>query len=164
MLPETRALPKKGFTLIEILIVISILGLLSAWIFPNFTTSLARSRDSKRRLDLQAVSKALQAYYNDHQNYPNDDDVGCIKVASNAYCWGEAFIVGPSGNQDNYMTKLPQDPKSSLSYYYEVVEPGTGYVLEACLERPGPEDNDLCGVINNCPIPPDRSDAVCYHP
>lgn len=54
---------KKGFTLLELLVVVSIIGLLMAMGTVAFMTAQQRGRDSKRRSDMQAVQKAFEQYH-----------------------------------------------------------------------------------------------------
>jgi type II secretion system protein G len=136
-------LPKKnGFTLIELLIVIVIIGILAAIGLATFTSSQMKSRDAKRKADLQQVSRALELYYNDKGQYPADDGsgniMGCGAGAITACTWGSLTV--PFSNTTTgtiYMTKLPADP-SQYTYYY-VATPVLGrhpqYQLYARLEN-----------------------------
>jgi len=61
---------KKGFTLIEIMVVITILGVLIAMVSGSFMASQKKSRDLRRKSDLAQISKALEFYSNDNGRYP----------------------------------------------------------------------------------------------
>ena len=61
---------KKGFTLIEMLIVIVIIGVLAAALIPRVTGIKARARDTKRQTDMKTFSTALKLYYRDSQTFP----------------------------------------------------------------------------------------------
>ena len=65
-----KTINKKGFSLIELLVVISIIGVLSAVLVANFMGMRERARDAQKIQDLYAVKNALRMYYNDHQSYP----------------------------------------------------------------------------------------------
>ncbi len=82
--------PRSGFTLIEILVVISIIGLLVAAGLASFTNSQKRARDTKRRADLKSIQTAMEQYYEDHSYaYPtNLNDL-------NSYFPNNAWPVGP---------------------------------------------------------------------
>ncbi len=59
-----------GFTLVEMLVVISIIGILSSVLYANFRDSSAYTRDVERQANLRAVQAALEAYKKDHGRYP----------------------------------------------------------------------------------------------
>lgn len=61
----------RGFTLIELMIVIVILGILMGTILPRLTGAQGRARDTARRADLNNISQALEVYYNDEGEYPD---------------------------------------------------------------------------------------------
>ena len=113
---------KNSFTLIELLVVIAILGLLSTLISGNFFTSLKKSRDAKRKADLEQIQRALEMYYEDNSRYPS------IIMFGNQLCH-------PNGcNYKIYMQKVPNDP-SGTNYGYRTDTNGTYFQLYACLEN-----------------------------
>src|SRR3990167_2995826 len=61
---------KAGFTLIELMVVISIIGILSAIGLTSYDASQKKARDTIRKNDLRELQKALQAYYQDNEAYP----------------------------------------------------------------------------------------------
>jgi prepilin-type N-terminal cleavage/methylation domain-containing protein len=65
-----------AFTLLELLVVIAILALLTGLGLRTFGTVQQKSRDSRRKQDLQNISKALEIYFNDFKRYPATDDLG----------------------------------------------------------------------------------------
>ena len=60
----------KGFSLVEVIIVIAIMAVLSALIYASFNTSRAQSRDQKRISDISTIQLALEQYFNGHGVYP----------------------------------------------------------------------------------------------
>lgn len=113
---------RTGFTLIELMVVMAIIGILAATIWGSFIPSLIKGRDSRRKQDLQAISKAVEIYYNDFRSYPTD--------ISN---WGEP-LTNPNDTSVIYMQKLPLDPIYP-SYTYCYISDGTYYKLYAHLEN-----------------------------
>ncbi len=127
---------RQGFTLVELLIVISIIGVLAGFLFVNFSSVRERGRDARRKSDLDQLKTALRLYYNDYQHYPTDDSDGnlngCGVTGDQACTWGENFGT----NTMSYM-KLPLDPvnQGSLIYRYEMYGSEDGFRLFANLEN-----------------------------
>ena len=66
---------KPGFTLIELLVVIAIIGLLSTLSILALNTARARARDAKRIADVKQIQTALEMYYNDTSDYPDNASI-----------------------------------------------------------------------------------------
>jgi type II secretion system protein G len=65
-----RKLNKKGFTLIELMIVIAIIGILAAIAIPQFASYRKKAYNSAALSDLKTAKTSLEAYYADTQEYP----------------------------------------------------------------------------------------------
>lgn len=61
---------QKGFTIVELLIVIVVIGILAALVINTFTGVQRRARDSERQTDTKAVAAQLERYYADNDGYP----------------------------------------------------------------------------------------------
>ncbi len=68
----------KGFSLIELLVVISIIGVLAGVLLMNLVGVRERAADMKKKNDLIQLKKALRLYYNDNQAYPLEADAGSL--------------------------------------------------------------------------------------
>src|SRR3989338_8407272 len=101
---------KKGFTLIEILIVVSIIAILITFLVPNFVGIRTRARDTRRKSDLSQIQKALELYKSD-QNPPAYPATGFFDSALCGSCWSSGDC---SGNSNIYMRKVPCDPLSAV--------------------------------------------------
>ena len=110
-----------GFTLIEILIVVVILGILGAVVVPNILSRPDTARVQAAQTDLRALSQTLEIYRLDNLQYPSSAQ-GL-----------ESLVDRPSGfpepknwNPEGYLKKLPTDPWGS-PYLYE--KTGSSYSL-----------------------------------
>lgn len=138
-----------GFTMIELLIVIVIMGILSAIGLGTFTSSQMKARDSKRKSDLRTIGDALEVYYNDLGSYPlssgTGEIMGCGAGAVEQCTAG--LIWKNSTNDTTYMVQLPSDP-SGGTYYY--MSDGSYFQIYANLEND--EDRDAPKDINDDPL------------
>ena len=134
---------RHGFTLIEILIVISIIAILISAASFNYTSARQRSRDAIRKKDLQALKSALLLYWQDQKKFPGE--VGRTYASDGTNQW----IPQPPGSPlltPEYIKALPQDPiqtnppigdcSSKLNVYcYVLAEDDQNFVLWAQLEN-----------------------------
>ena len=67
-------MPRRGFTLIEMLLVLMLIALLATLVTPVVTGGIARARESTLRADLYALRKAIDDYYADNGTYPPELD------------------------------------------------------------------------------------------
>jgi general secretion pathway protein G len=65
-----RGLGKRGFTLIELMIVMTIIGILASIAQPNFQKAIIRARETSLRRSLFVLRDVIDQYYADHGNYP----------------------------------------------------------------------------------------------
>jgi prepilin-type N-terminal cleavage/methylation domain-containing protein len=74
---ERRSLT--GFTLMELLTVVAIIGLLAAMIFPNLGKAKVRARTAKAVSELKTIELALMEYYSEYSGLPTNDTVAPVK-------------------------------------------------------------------------------------
>ncbi len=77
----------KGFTLVEVVVVIAIMGVLYGIIYSSFDVSRANSRDQQRVSDISAIQLALEQYFNKNGVYPSTLNTLTVKsdLIPNAY-------------------------------------------------------------------------------
>lgn len=125
---------QRGFTLVELLIVIAIIGVLTTLLMANFIGVRQRARDAQRKSDVRQIQAALELYRSDQGIYPS----------SLPSCKGQ--LTSPDGTVV-YMRSVPCDPLypnyynegkywfSSTSGCDSSFPPQTGYHITVCLEN-----------------------------
>ncbi len=110
---------EEGFTLIEMLVVIAIIGLLSSTILVGLGDARARARDARRIADIRQIQNGLENYYSDNGFYPPD-------LYSSVY-------------------GLPNDPLGGKYAY--IRKSSQSYVVGACLEKP--RSDEIPSYVSN---------------
>jgi type IV pilus assembly protein PilA len=78
---------KKGFTLIELMIVVAIIGILAAIAIPNFLKFQAKSKQSEAKTNLKAIYTAETGYYGENNTYNSFDKVNWSPVGTARYTY-----------------------------------------------------------------------------
>ncbi len=95
---------KHGFTLIEILLVILIIGIVLAIATVSFMNAQQKGRDGARKADLKALQQALEVFYAANKKYPSSSTGKLLCPGSTTPMeWGTPFRCGST----TYMEKLP---------------------------------------------------------
>jgi general secretion pathway protein G len=132
----------RGFTLIEIMVVVVILGILAGLVVPRIMDRPDEARITKARQDIRQIEQALELYRMDNFNYPSTDQ-GL-----------EALVSRPSGSPEprnwregGYLNRVPRDPCGNP---YQYLQPGENgpydvYSLGADGQRGGEGVNAVIG-------------------
>ncbi len=138
---------RQGFTLIEILVVISIIGILIAISLFGIQGARVSSRDTKRKADLETIASAIEIFKNDCGYYPQTVTVGA--AITGATCFNAV-------NANVYLTTVPADPVAGQTYVYQAQPSGcttagpthcTGYKVWSALEA-------VPALPASCTVPP----------
>lgn len=115
-----NASKQQGFTLLEVMVVVVILGILASFVVPNLLGNKERADQQKVVTDIVALENAVDMYKLDTSQYPSTDD-GL-----------EALVVAPSNKprnyrSDGYIKRLPKDPWGND---YMLLSPGEHGVID----------------------------------
>lgn len=105
---------KKGFSFIELIVVVTIIAIMSVVGVVSFSGVNKRSRDSRRISDLEKMRIALEV----------------VRQVGTTYPANSTDLV------PNYMQALPKDPKTKTDYTYTQLNSGYRYTIDAILEDP----------------------------
>ena len=136
-----------GFTLFELLVVVSIVGILLGFGLVAFSSAQKRARDAKRKEDIKAIQNAFEQYYAlDDGNYPSS-------------CPSSGDVFQHSATGTVLMHNLPSDPKGSAAGWSDYSNPTcttNAYCYCAHLENSGTGNAD-----SNCNFQAGSKDYFC---
>jgi type II secretion system protein G len=136
---------RAGFTLVELLVVIFIIGVLATLLVSNFQGIRQRARDSAKKTELNNLKTALRLYYNDYQKYPeqefgiylpacgSDGETRCPVCSTADFAAG-----GVDGCQTVYMKDLTENGSAWIFKYYNCGD--DDFRLKVDLENLSDED------------------------
>lgn len=134
----------RGFTIVELLIVMGILAVLATFFINGYTGTQRRARDAQRKSDLKQIANSLEIYFNDARRYPVESSgviAGCPSTSSTPCTWGSGqFTDGVT----IYFKTVPGETTTGYTYIYRSDANGTYYRLYARLENP--DDPDIIVV------------------
>lgn len=162
---------QKGFTIVELLIVIVVIGILAAITIVAYNGIQARARDSIRNQDIKTIAKALELYYTDKGSYPNGNNYTPGSTAINS-----AWSTTADGSWANlaavlapYVSKLPTPPGTASttpatsggnSYDYVGISNSSycgstaGQMYLMAYHQDGAQSDTLIGTCTTSPLGP----------
>lgn len=136
--------------MIELLVVISIIGILSSFAGVSLNSARNKARDALRKADMAQMRTAINLYYDENGKYPicgswddNSPDFGAA-VQAGADCYNTILTAALTTAAKPYLAKLPRDPKNLTNnpaadptYVYRYVSQADGrrYALVYRLEE-----------------------------
>ncbi len=123
---KSYSLHTRGFTILELVVVIAIIALMSTFLISRFSGVLERSRDDRRLTDISDLRKGLSLYQINHGRFP-------VTIEPITITRTDAFST--TLLEDGSMKAIPADPLSpTYDYTYQSNALGTTYTLSFCLE------------------------------
>lgn len=107
-----------GFTLVELLIAIIIVGLVTGVVITSSAAIQRTARDSQRTADLRTVQSALQQYYADQNFYPDNNLNSPLNLSTSTTITSATGNPSPPASVKTYTTSIPKDPNSNTSTPY----------------------------------------------
>ncbi len=138
---------KKGFTLIELMVVISIIGLLSSIVLASLKDARDKAANQKFKAEIMELVKALELYKADNGEYPYEKQASAVSTSN--------YSAGMLNNQTEtvttgdallstllipkYIKKLPTPPNNSFSgpswtYRTNFKRSGSGLFVNSCFD------------------------------
>lgn len=139
----------KGFTIVELLVVVAIISILTAIVTANLTQSKSKARDAKRVSDLSQISFVLEMVFDRCHKYPSSISNTDINDESKT-CTGFPLST--------FISVIPRDGENS--YDYTVKNDQLDYVLRAKLEN---NNSVLLDDVDGSPLGSDCNDAENYY-
>ncbi|MGD8313054.1 MAG: type II secretion system major pseudopilin GspG [Gammaproteobacteria bacterium] len=135
MMKNTRS-KTGGFTLIEVMVVVVILGILAAILVPKVMDRPEQARITKARQDIRALEAALNLYKLDNYVYPTTDQ-GLESLVEKP-----SSPEPPNWKEGGYVDRLPQDPWKQP---YQFLSPGEHGAIDIYSLGPDqqPSDDDI---------------------
>jgi general secretion pathway protein G len=131
---RSRRRHQSGFTLVEILVVITIIGLIMSLVGPRVLNYLSESKVKAAKIQIQSFSSALELYYLDAGRYPSTAEglTALVKSTGGLSAWNGPYLKGgsvpndPWGKPYAYRSPGERAPFEIISFGADGVEGGTG--------------------------------------
>ena len=131
---------EKAFTLVELLVVLAIISILATLTISTLQAQRLKARDARRKMDVDALRKAIELYSVDEEKYSEQDSSWCCIEAAGAesdQCNAYAADIS------EYISSVPKDPLypqlqdgTTSCYWYKTKDSGREYKIRVLLEQP----------------------------
>ena len=147
------AIMKKGFSLIEILVVIAVIAALTGITMMFTQSSRSTSRDEQRKIELQTIQTGLEEFRAHCGTYLSNHS---YQTRVGGPLTGVDWVAAGTGHKtcissNVFMDEIPDDPQSpERAYRYNRSSTGQGYVICAALENPPTPAMDVSTCGGRC--------------
>lgn len=124
---------RRGFTLVELLIVIIIIAVLAAVVVPKFINSGTRSKEAALKSDLNLYRNAIELFKNDTGAFPTVlGDLAVTTAPANGLdSAGASKAITAADFKGPYVDKIEKDPVSGNNFNYGTTSPNVGKVTSS---------------------------------
>jgi len=134
---EHRTPAERGFTLVELMVVVAIIALLASIVIPNFVHARAQAAVSQTQANMKQVGTALELYYADKQDYPT--------------AGGNITPLTFGAATNPYLSVTPVNSLKRIPYVYTYVPANGGVPPSYTINDPGDYDPTTLSNLTNGP-------------
>lgn len=126
---------QKGFTIVELLIVIVVIGILAAITIVAYNGIQTRAKDATRLSDIQSINKAILAYYAVNGTYPEETPSPGTGGAEASTDTAGTFLEHLKNA--GFLSQVPLDPLNNSNYYYSYYLYDVAWGVNGCADARG---------------------------
>ena len=150
-----RKTSKKGFSLVELLVVITIIAILSVVAYTAVGGQTVKAKNSRRMQDISTMQQALEIYFAENSSYPDSLDAGDTVNTHHRK-------INETQLGKKYISNMPTDPWSTSAkkvyYYYDILTGNKQYQIAATIE--GETSNTAFVAGNGTDLIKDKTNTV----
>lgn len=130
---------QQGFTIVELLIVIVVIGILAALVITTYSGIQQRGRNTERQTDIKAVKSQLEAYYANNGRYPTEANLDNTNAV--------AFIAA---NMKGLDKEALRDPKAAATTVGLAAAPAANFYAYDAVNAAGTACDNIDGTGTDC--------------
>jgi type IV pilus assembly protein PilA len=133
---------KKGFTLIELMIVVAIIGILAAIAIPNFLRFQLKSKSSEGKVNIAAIRTAEESYLAEFGEYVAAGITPAAVPGTSKAAWPATGVAGV-----DEFDQLGWSPEGQVFFAYETAVTGSAYTITAGADIDGDGTSQVWGYV-----------------